>query len=306
MRGCFLGNSHLAAIKKGWDLIVPYYPDLKFDMFASPGATLSKTFVRDGHLCSADEEVRASLLRTGGRENVPLHEYDIFVVVGCDMRIDKLWEVFATHNFVESDGQLISKGHLSAYLGDRFARCCATQLTRRIRSAVDVPIYVMPNPYPDSRILARPRAKGFADVRRAGALPELKEMFETACTGAVVSKAHMLFQDVSTIKEDVFTQKKFSTGAPRLLPGNVAHAPQELFHMNADYGVAMLEKLLATVDIVKMHPGSEQAAVFPELNAESRPPAEIASKNVSVVERVAPEPLAKKRRFWRLLASIRK
>ncbi len=249
MKGCFIGNSHLAAIRKGWDAISADYPDVRLNMFASPGASLTRTYLSDGHLCAADSDVRESLLRTGGRERIPLTGYDFFVVVGCNIRIDQLWELFSTHNFVEANGQLVSRELLSAALSARFRKSCAAQLVRKIRAATAVPILVVAHPYPDFRFLERPRGKGFADVKQAGALGELKAIFERACESALEGRAEMVFQSPSTVVEEVFTREAFGARAPRLVPGNVEHAQQELLHMNADYGVAMLQRLFAVVGI---------------------------------------------------------
>ena len=93
-RVCVLGNSHLAAVKLGWNQRAAAHPDLHCDFFGAPKNGMAEVAFEDGLIVPQNEAVRAAFAMTsGGRESVQLRDYDCVVAVGLgfSMATSRWW-----------------------------------------------------------------------------------------------------------------------------------------------------------------------------------------------------------------------
>ncbi len=247
---CVIGNSHVGAIKMGWDEISRDHPEWNLDFFAAPGVALADTFVEDGILSTNNPELQKALIFTGGTDRIDLTRYHSFLIVGGSLKIS-LPEITRDHLFFKTPRckkQLVSKLFIKEILSHRFRRSVAFKLAERIRSEVSTPIYCMPHPYPDTRVVDHKKWDVFKIVKKAGYTKEWRAIFESACSEILSNLAEPIFQNDSTIVDDVFTDVQFSVGTKRWRPDIEEDRPDdENFHMNSLFGIQQLEKFFSVV-----------------------------------------------------------
>ncbi len=90
-RCCFIGNSHLAAIKLGWDRVKGRYGGVLVDFFASHIASIGDICRVDTRLVPANDTVRQNFVWTsGGKAAIDLSEYSDVVLVGMGFSLEPL------------------------------------------------------------------------------------------------------------------------------------------------------------------------------------------------------------------------
>ena len=76
---CFIGNSHLAAVKLGWEAFAKEQSAAEPAFFGSARNTLLNTIVDGGTLRPTDDVVRRSFRASAGQDAVTLADYEGFV-----------------------------------------------------------------------------------------------------------------------------------------------------------------------------------------------------------------------------------
>ena len=135
MRICVLGNSHVASIKKAWDMMSQDYPDYEFMFFASRGIGLSKLKAEDGKLLPGDDSLRANLAFTSGSNGeIDPSDFDVFLVYGANCR-----PYFKTETFY-------SQTVLQASVEDYTQNSLAINLIKLLRQVTEKKIFLGHNP----------------------------------------------------------------------------------------------------------------------------------------------------------------
>lgn len=83
MKLCILGNSHIAALKSGWERIKDDFPGTTLTFFGSRRKRLGDLTIERDRLIPKNEFVRKDLaLTSGGQEYVAPSEYDAILIFG--------------------------------------------------------------------------------------------------------------------------------------------------------------------------------------------------------------------------------
>jgi len=248
-RVCFIGNSHVGAIKKAAD-------DLKgngildgvdVSIFGSHRGSTKTLKISDGYLFSDDVFVQKNFHWTsGGSTKVKVSEYDdIFFVVGKSFFDIRPFKAGNDIPFISNDlAMKIMNKNLNAWpmkLAERTAReSNNVQVTH-----VGAPIISAEDPA-SKLLLARfndPESKIFSRTEYIRTLMEEKSAEVSEGNFRVIKPPTAALEE-----HGLFTQHIFCQGSIRLTNKiDILHPTDDYGHMNADYGRLLLEHLLAQI-----------------------------------------------------------
>ena len=252
LRGCILGNSHLAALRFAAARPGAIPTGFHLDFIGSGQAGLANTRVDGSKLRPTTPETAADFERFGGVCDIDLAGYDFFVLVGLGLNIfvlDMLYRRFrcnGMHQWArpDPDRPLLSRALLSAVLNAQMRQSLSLTLAARIRSASSAPIYLQCQPRPGLAMLdMKGKFPAFRRMRRQGDAQRLADLFEE--TARALPETYVP-QPPDTITDALFTADAFCQGSVRLTPditAPVAHPTADFLHANADYGYLALHRL---------------------------------------------------------------
>lgn len=245
-RGCVIGNSHVAALKLGWQAVKADYPEIELDFFAGPRQRLGKTFVRKGVLTTKDEIVAENLRLTGGSDKIDLRSYDFFCVSGGGASSRILLLMQANHmpyGGANSGEMYISEAYLRACYEARLRSSAAKHLVDLLTAASTAPVFYVPDPHLSNErdVLARSldavlkvEARNGFDLSRAIFTETVESVFSNA--------TEILFQLPETLDGPLLTKVEFARGPGLSQATDQAdEEPEEsefgdIFHLNSQYG----------------------------------------------------------------------
>lgn len=226
MRLCVIGNSHLAAIRLGWDTVAPEFPWLQMTFFGARADGLRDLQVKGGRLVPGTADLADKLAYTsGGLTEIDPAQYDAALLVGMNY----IPTMPAHAGLSQAVRALVARAAYDASLaGLVFARLRA--------AAPQLPVHVMPNPLrrrvpgAEAAQAVVPYAVRLADFRR----------------GLGEGPVHVVGQPPETLVDDLYTADAYGIGAVALDQGRGARAKNDddVSHMNHDYGVLMLRHWL--------------------------------------------------------------
>jgi len=246
-RVCFLGNSHLAAVKLGLDLArgQDLLEGVECDSFGMRSMTGADTRFEDGCLVPANEAVARSFAWTsGGQTRIALDSYDtIYLVAGR-----------SPHSLLRyAPAGLLPPPSRGVYraVAQGWAEGWAARLGQAIARATRAAVIFVGEPEP---ALPAERVGGFRALLDATGRPDPAKLgplraIKAAIAEAVTATPHG-FAAIATPPPGcldalgVFTRAEFRRGAVRLTPGLGDAQPEEdRIHMNGAYGLELLRHL---------------------------------------------------------------
>lgn len=271
MKGCIIGNSHLAAAKLGWAKVSADFPDVELDFFGSHRDSMFRTAVRDGRLVALDAGVRSKLEMTGGSPDIELGRYDFFAVVGMGFGLHPVLAVFNTHaiaGYRGKDHHLISDSAFADTTRDLLRGSTAGHVWRLLRSSGDQPIYILPQPLSADGILrTHNRGAIYKLIHRSGISRRIAALFSEVSVTVFDDRTVVIHQPPATVTAHIFTKSTFSEGSMRLNKTlDQAHSEDDHFHMNGAYGAVMLREMLIRATSSSLPPADgTSAAARPSL-----------------------------------------
>lgn len=247
MKICVVGNSHLAAIKLGWD-ISPLKDEHQATFFGASGLGLKCLTVVEGALQPTDEVVATSFGRTAGRQTIE-GDYDLFVIVGCSIGTPNGLATFKTHQTDEihresGSAHLISESCLTATMRGLIEHSLATNVAGKIRQISSAPIALLPSPNISHDVLGDKNADFWrmSDIRVRASDHYWRLADEILSPSMTVCR-----QPEETVVDGVFTEAAYSRNAKRIWAADPAatQPPTDRLHMNAEFGALHLEKIFA-------------------------------------------------------------
>jgi len=251
-RICVIGNSHLAAVKLGWEAVETGETEAVF--LSATGPRLRDLAVVDGVL-TAPEPVATLMRELTGVSAVAVAEVDAFVLVGLRFSVNRAVQVFTTHRtWAANDpaagggAHLVSAGCFSGAVRNLLETSMALILAARIRSASRAPLFIIPQPAASERVLQMTTAETavWRDIVRHRRTSELNETYLASC--AAVERARdvrVLQQPRTTIVNDMFTMSTFDSPPFDQSGKPVRGGTIDPFHTNGAYGALVVAELLA-------------------------------------------------------------
>jgi hypothetical protein len=226
-RVCVIGNSHVAALKGGWESIKETVSQARLTFFASHSNTLEALEADGACLVTKDRGVAASLKRTsGGASRIDPRDFDIFWIHGLRFELRAL-------------DQRLSAAVVDATCHDSFALSHNGKLARMLRKLSRAPIFVTHCPL---RVSARD-----LDFRRSQHIPYLEAIDRIA---TIFADEKLIFgaQPAATIAPDGWsTRSNYTRSAVNLRGGD---APKDnRSHMNSAFGREWLISFLSSFNL---------------------------------------------------------
>ncbi|SLN13978.1 hypothetical protein PSA7680_00284 [Pseudoruegeria aquimaris] len=257
---CFIGNSHLAAVKLGWEAFATAKDAVEPAFFGSARNTLLHTRIEAGRLVPTDDVVERNFRSSAGQDAVPLSDFDGFVLIGSTLGLRSLVALSALHaRFGEGADTrfLASRAAIDAACHDLLFHSACGHVARLLVSTTDKPVWMVDRPQPSEELLAsdHPQAAAYRDMASGEARDRLEAMLQRWRASAEAEGMRTLAQPAETLVDGWLTRQEFATGA-KGIDGRKAYDAEDHFHMNARYGAELLRAIWPVV--------SESAQATPE------------------------------------------
>lgn len=253
LRLCLIGNSHLAAMKLGWDKLVkvgdPLTNGIDVSYFGAPRDMLRNIEARDGRLLPTNEATRSQFIALSGRGELDPREYDVFLLVGVGASLKRVLRLYRSYRWpgvrLIPSHAVISPSFARSFLAEGYSSGRLVDLGNKLASLTDKPIFAVPEPYWSPKVSPVPgnRDFGWQDAADSGDGPALTEMFQQSLTEAAGSRIKMLFQPPSTVEDGIVTRAEFNKGADKNISGSGGGA--DAAHMNLEFGAELWRHHLA-------------------------------------------------------------
>jgi hypothetical protein len=254
-----IGNSHVGALKLGWDLCAGDYPGTEVTFFAVPGSNFAEMRLGPGRRFGLpdgiDPESPAlkSTLKVNGATAIDLSAADHVVWAGYEWRQSVLASLLVDHDIdgirEAGAGSLMSRAAFDAVC----AAMAANMVPGRAWHDWTAPdLYILARPVPSEDCLqvqeGGKRGRWHRALRDGTPFgPALDAYFDAAARVFADRGIVLMRPPVSVRAPSGFTQAHFSRGSIRL--GNRRpHPDEDLQHMNAAYGVTCLRILFEAFD----------------------------------------------------------
>lgn len=225
MKICVVGNSHLAALKNGWDECKSDYKDIDLFFFGSTrDRMLGLSVTNDVIAPAADNKalLRQLEIVSGGKTSIRPSEYDAFIVYGLLLRVPPL-----DYRWSEAVSKLTCS--------DAYRASVASYVVSLIRAVSDRKILVGPVPLKSSPAKA-PHV-------RSDRLVSYEKSARFLGESVANSGAQFVRQPSETIGDGWFTKDAYSKGAVSLIGGKNVEAADTL-HMNSMFGEKCIHKMI--------------------------------------------------------------
>ncbi|WP_338664620.1 hypothetical protein VQH23_05495 [Pararoseomonas sp. SCSIO 73927] len=239
MRIALIGNSHLGAMKGGWELPDFNRGGVEAVFFGAPGNGLVGMHLRDGALLPVSDASRRYMKVTSGGLDRVGSAYDAYAIVGY-FGIGFVADVLVGHRtleYLEGRSAPISRAALRAAARDALSNTPALQLLQKLRHLTAAPVLLVADPLPNPRI-SEVDVSGRWEL---GHMPLVVTAYQEALedlgrsTGAAI-----VTQPPETILAPCFTQPRFA----------LDHPEHGLRHMTAEYGSLVMRDVLLSLSAI--------------------------------------------------------
>lgn len=249
-----IGNSHSAAPRIALRDDPGRWPDFCPEVVAMPGDTLRGLELRDATLVPKTAELRGKMLHYNGIPDLPLAEYDAFVVIG-GLGFHRMAEPGLTHPAPDfpsvapggalQGGALVSTGFIDAVMAHHIAGSTALRMIRGLAGLGQGPVLFMDQPFPSLDCRADPQNfAGLVTLAARGDAGALYARFLQLLARALPKGARHLPQPAPTVREQVFTAPEWMRGSVRMQPRrDVPHEATEYGHANPAYGGLQIDMI---------------------------------------------------------------
>ncbi len=251
-RICLIGDSHVAALKLGWDQIRGECPQARLTFFGSAGDTCERIKLKGRSLVPVADLVKENFKRTsGGLESIELKHFDCFVLVALGFGPASALDVAAEFSWcdtrLDQRKRLVSRECFEQAVTDALRHSLAVRTGLKIRPAVSKPVYILAQPGRSLAYMERETFRQAHAAAPAGAWELLGGLW-TECAAKVAAETGIgvLHQPGDTLRNHLFTDPRYTDGAVRL-KGDLQTKQPELntAHMNAAYGATTLKTVLS-------------------------------------------------------------
>lgn len=230
---CVIGNSHVGALKRGWDRISRTRRNIELVFFCQRGMGL-KGLNCEGSALVPDNDFlkRAIMFTSGGRDRIDVNEFDAIVLYAL-----------GANPFFRDESRFLSKKVIKQALHDSLTQSLAFELLIKIREISGKTVYIGHTPLPAAQMAAVNQA---TDSYIHGM---------QLANDAVYSpmNAIMMTQPLETIVNGGRTDIRYSIGSKRLAVGDPlddeAHADDDVVHMNEEFGELWLNWLFSRLGL---------------------------------------------------------
>lgn len=252
-RVAVVGNSHLGAIKLGWEQVAARHPELQVEFFAAPGTHYYRLEMFEprkfGLPPGSSSGTGERLDRLNGRRWIDLAAADVVVVVGREAGFNAAAGLLAEHDVdgLPEAGPELAPRRLSAAAFAAFADAIAARsgLVEHWRNWDRPRVHLLPRTRPAESALRGAATPELRPWRRLARSPEKllagidsyvdRLEAEMAAEGVV-----LLRQPAASLSAHGLTRENMTRGSLRI-DGDVGHGEDDVSHANAEYGALFWE-----------------------------------------------------------------
>ncbi|HCP80060.1 MAG TPA: hypothetical protein DIT67_00135 [Octadecabacter sp.] len=254
-RIAIVGNSHVAALKMGWDLIEKDYPHLDIVFFASVGKAAHDRVLKGkvfGFL-NPEPSKHEIIFGNHSERSINLAEFNHVLRV-AEPKKESLLSVVLENTVVDGWPKDGREHHMSQSTFEALVDFAAKKqlISPDWCNWTSPKVTSCPAPYPDERCVNHERPTRIARWRVLAKRPAemlwLREMYiDKHRAWAEKHNIGLLIQPEETIAENGLTKKSYSEGSFRM-DANKMETSEEHIHMNAEFGIVMLKKYFKQID----------------------------------------------------------
>lgn len=257
-----IGDSHIAAIKLGWQGAQDAFTSFEPVFFGANGQSLKSLRIEGRGLVADKQPLRKKLRMTSGStDRIDVDGYDAFILFSLGFGIRPLVNLYrdyrhAGHRDQRGSVTMVSTDCFNATAHDLLADATAFDIHRKLRLLTDRPVILSQQPSPSDAVAAR-RGGFLSRLRRRAAKRDvwrdLSNNGDGAALAALLGELRAAFQAKeltildqpdATKSGALYTKSFYSRDSVRL--GNdlsEKHDDTDYFHMNARYGAEVLRDL---------------------------------------------------------------
>ncbi len=244
-RVCVIGDSHLAAVKLGWDAIRDDFPEVELHFFGAPADHMDNIVVAEGRLAAGSDMLRKFLVKTSGGLATIDNAYSTYLICGLRFgiaKIQRLCTEYRAEGHIRDDRAPISDPCffkcVAAGLRDTFA----VRTFLKLREITDAPVTIMHMPMPSDQDTDSALARVSASVD--GVL--IRQAFMAASEQLARELGFSLaVQPQDTLSSHLRTKAMYALGSMKLVHGlTESHQSDDYGHMNGEYGSLVLRSWL--------------------------------------------------------------
>ncbi len=246
MRHLVVGNSHIAALKLGWDQIAKKNRGTELVFAGVRGEQLNKLYIDGDILTARSPRARQMMAKLAGTEDpIDVTTFDKCWVVGCQMAVLPFARLYRNYR---SESHPDPGKNCQILSDEAFGLAASTALTNasgivfaRDLATREVELGLIPQPMPSHAVFdIRP---GWRDVSDVETQQTIASMFIDALGSAAEELgAFLALQPASTLHTPLTTKAHLARGLSGLIDN--AHAENDIMHMNGDYGRQVIEEHL--------------------------------------------------------------
>lgn len=252
---CVLGNSHLASMKTGWELIRETTPDLDLTFFGAPKAMMDDLLLEGDHLVAGTDKLRRKLKTfSEGSETIDVNAFDAFVIVGLQFGPRRLAQLYRTHRSTSFEWReplhdlapMVSKQEPVTMISERLFNdaliagltdTMAIRIIDMVRDVTEKPIYLVSAPFFSELAL---ETGDWDTVFGADDVARLAQRFRKFARHACPVHVNLVLTPNRMVRHGFFTAREYAV--PPHEDGF-----QDLVHTTDEYGAAMLRSVFATM-----------------------------------------------------------
>jgi len=253
MHYCVIGNSHVAALKLGWDRVSAEYPNVRITFFAAPATEMESLEVCGTTLKPGTPSLERYLVLSGKAGQIDTESYDGIALHGMGFSNRFTRSIYNRYRLLEHvprrNGFLISRDGFSEALHGLLISSMGWRVAEKVREALGRPPIMLCQPHPGQRIVETDKRWEIHPEDRES----LADLFLQTIEGIRTRGTPVLTQPPETVFGHIFTKTKYvgSPGAFSTAFGRVSGetdapgtAAVETTHMNAEFGAAFIRQFL--------------------------------------------------------------
>lgn len=252
MRLCVIGNSHIAALKLGWDQLKTkgQAPDLKPSFFGAPSDGVRHLRAENGRLTPKRKDIAEHFQRMGGADHIVLDHYDAFFLIGLNVSIKRILRFYKSHAWVGLKGTegkgLVHPGFARDFLTERYADTLMGVTAGHLQGRK---VLALAEPFWAEWI--RAGAKGVPEYGwdaaiTAGDGEAIGQMFRDTVAASLPPHAQFLPQPAATVAHGITSALACNKDASRLISGEGGGT--DAAHMNGDFGARVWPEVLPALE----------------------------------------------------------
>ena len=242
---CFIGDSHTAAMRLGWQLVGRDFADVDVTFFAAHRTRYADLAVCGDRLTPQSDEL-ARLMKRMAKEPAITADYDRYILCGMDYSI--LYAMRQLTSFRSEDQAPDNRAPISSACYLLAMTGCLRdtvnmQVARKVREITRRPMTIVPGPL----ISDANELKLYPRLEETGDAERIAGYFSSA--SAILCGeigAELLEQPRQTLRDPLRTLAAYGRDAPREFDETPKpDGWKDYQHMNADYGALAWRALLA-------------------------------------------------------------